>query len=82
MKKILLLFVLFLGLNVGAFAATEILPPAQIAPTQIASKGDAPVMIIIRWKDGGATSIWDGSPCISVYNETGGGGTEFVTEIC
>ena len=73
MKKSLLLFVLFLGLNVGAFANGEIAAPSQVELTEARPTEDGPTWIFIKWNDGTTTTIDNGSPCVDVYGESDSG---------
>ena len=59
MKKILLLFVLFLGVNVGAFAAGEVEPSLKVVIIEI--KKDEPTKAFIYWMDGTTTTVDDGT---------------------
>ena len=66
MKKILLLFVLFLGLNVGAFAAFEVEP--------VLVSSEMPDRAILYFNDGTSVEFDDGFDCLTVYGESTGGG--------
>ncbi len=78
MKKILLLFVLFLGFSFGAFAANE------IEPVEFRSlpKGDITDWIVYDFKDGERVVIDDGTYCIDYWSETTGEGSVYTGTLC
>ncbi len=73
MKKILLLFVLFLGLNVGAFAANDVVGNEVI---------DSPNWVHLTNLDGTEECIDDGRACTVYYNEDRPGDYSFEGTFC
>ena len=71
MKKILLLFVLFLGFSFWAFSASEV---------EVAS--DAPVLKIFYNSNGAIDVVDDHSPCITQYEENSEGGYDVIHKNC
>ena len=75
MKKIFLLFVLCLGLNVGVSSASDFLAPEG-------HYIENPEDIFIVFQDGTVVIIDDGKYCNDVYLETDGGGTYYAATSC
>ena len=75
MKKVLLLFVLFLGLNVGAFAVNEM-------ESESVQKCEAPKWVVVLFQDGTWLSGNDGDKCTHFYIETDYGGTQYMGSNC
>jgi len=85
MKKILLLFVLFLGFSFGAYASNEIESlniEERYDFVLTVDLGDIGSTIIYRFQDGSHVTIDDGTFCTDYWSETSGGGSEFNGTIC
>ena len=76
MKKILLLFVLFLGLNVGAFALSEVESMDSLPLDELPAKA------VIYYQDGTTAKVDDGWDCTTVYGESDTGMVDQVWTNC
>ena len=79
MKKILLLFVLFLGFSFGAFAANEI---ESVDASVRLGWSDQPVIMVVYRADGTVDIIRDGGPCNETWVEDEDGIAHYKGEIC